>query len=225
MSVETNQPPALAVVDSLAVDVLTDNVSDTYVSKTTFAVSEFANVVLAGATGDLGRDAAGRQPGLRPAAALEDRRARAHAAVRHRHRRRDLHPQLPQPRARPRHGRGDRHHPRPLGPHGRAAGGDRRHRRAARPRRGDGARQSRHVQRARRAPEERHHLPRRPRADAGPDGGARRQGRQRRQGAPAARRPLLLQRRDPARQLLRDRPRGPSLPARTTRRNGGPTPT
>src|SRR5215218_7521844 len=50
MSVETNQPPALAVVDSLAVDVLTDNVSDTYVSKTTFAVSEFANVVLAGAT-------------------------------------------------------------------------------------------------------------------------------------------------------------------------------
>ena len=36
MSVETNQSPALAVVDSLAVDVLTDNVSDTYVSKTTF---------------------------------------------------------------------------------------------------------------------------------------------------------------------------------------------
>jgi 7,8-dihydropterin-6-yl-methyl-4-(beta-D-ribofuranosyl)aminobenzene 5'-phosphate synthase len=29
MSVETNQPPALAVVDSLAVDVLTDNASDT----------------------------------------------------------------------------------------------------------------------------------------------------------------------------------------------------
>ena len=34
MSVETNQPPALAVVDSLAVEVITDNVSDTYVSKT-----------------------------------------------------------------------------------------------------------------------------------------------------------------------------------------------
>jgi 7,8-dihydropterin-6-yl-methyl-4-(beta-D-ribofuranosyl)aminobenzene 5'-phosphate synthase len=50
MTVETNQPPALAVIDSLAVDVLTDNVSDTYVSKTTFAVSEFANVVLAGAS-------------------------------------------------------------------------------------------------------------------------------------------------------------------------------
>jgi 7,8-dihydropterin-6-yl-methyl-4-(beta-D-ribofuranosyl)aminobenzene 5'-phosphate synthase len=50
MSVETNQPPALAVVDSLAVDVLTDNVSDTYVSKTSFAVSEFANIVLGGAT-------------------------------------------------------------------------------------------------------------------------------------------------------------------------------
>lgn len=40
---------ALAVIDSLAVDVITDNVSDTYVSKTSFAVSEFANVVLAGA--------------------------------------------------------------------------------------------------------------------------------------------------------------------------------
>jgi 7,8-dihydropterin-6-yl-methyl-4-(beta-D-ribofuranosyl)aminobenzene 5'-phosphate synthase len=50
MTDETNQPPALAVIDSLGVDVLTDNVSDTYVSKTTFAVSEFANVVLAGAT-------------------------------------------------------------------------------------------------------------------------------------------------------------------------------
>jgi 7,8-dihydropterin-6-yl-methyl-4-(beta-D-ribofuranosyl)aminobenzene 5'-phosphate synthase len=45
-----SQTPALAVIDSLAVDVITDNVSDTYVSKTTFAVSEFANVVLGGAT-------------------------------------------------------------------------------------------------------------------------------------------------------------------------------
>ena len=96
---------------------------------------------------------------------------------------------------------------------------------AARPRRGDGARQSRHVQRTRRAPEERHHLPRRPRADAAPDGGARRQGRQRRQGAPAARRPFLLQRRDPARQLLRERPARTISAARTTRRNGGPIPT
>jgi 7,8-dihydropterin-6-yl-methyl-4-(beta-D-ribofuranosyl)aminobenzene 5'-phosphate synthase len=41
--------PALTVVDSLAVEVITDNVSDTYVSKTLFAVSEFANVVLGGA--------------------------------------------------------------------------------------------------------------------------------------------------------------------------------
>jgi len=41
---------SLAVLDSLAVEVITDNVSDTYVSKTSFAVSEFANVVLAGAT-------------------------------------------------------------------------------------------------------------------------------------------------------------------------------
>lgn len=40
----------LRPVDSLVVDVLTDNVSDTYVSKTGFAVSEFANVIRAGAT-------------------------------------------------------------------------------------------------------------------------------------------------------------------------------
>jgi 7,8-dihydropterin-6-yl-methyl-4-(beta-D-ribofuranosyl)aminobenzene 5'-phosphate synthase len=41
---------ALIPVDSLAVDVVTDDVSDAYVSKTLFAVSEFANVVRAGAT-------------------------------------------------------------------------------------------------------------------------------------------------------------------------------
>jgi 7,8-dihydropterin-6-yl-methyl-4-(beta-D-ribofuranosyl)aminobenzene 5'-phosphate synthase len=40
---------SLKPVDSLVVDVLTDNVSDAYVSKTLFAVSEFSNVVLAGA--------------------------------------------------------------------------------------------------------------------------------------------------------------------------------
>ena len=40
----------LKTLDSLAVDVLTDNVSDTYVSKTLFAVSEFANVIRGGAT-------------------------------------------------------------------------------------------------------------------------------------------------------------------------------
>jgi 7,8-dihydropterin-6-yl-methyl-4-(beta-D-ribofuranosyl)aminobenzene 5'-phosphate synthase len=45
----TGHAASLAVVDSLAVQVITDNVSDTYVSKTSFAVSEFANVVLAGA--------------------------------------------------------------------------------------------------------------------------------------------------------------------------------
>src|ERR1700759_1115567 len=39
----------LAPVDELTVDVLTDDVSDNYVSKTIFAVSEFANVVRAGA--------------------------------------------------------------------------------------------------------------------------------------------------------------------------------
>ena len=40
---------SLKAIDSLAVDVVTDDVSDTYVSKTLFAVSEFANVIAAGA--------------------------------------------------------------------------------------------------------------------------------------------------------------------------------
>lgn len=39
----------LVPLDALTVDVITDNVSDTYVSKTLFAVSEFTNVVNAGA--------------------------------------------------------------------------------------------------------------------------------------------------------------------------------
>jgi 7,8-dihydropterin-6-yl-methyl-4-(beta-D-ribofuranosyl)aminobenzene 5'-phosphate synthase len=41
---------SLSPLDSLTVDVLTDDVSDAYVSKTLFAVSEFADVVRAGAT-------------------------------------------------------------------------------------------------------------------------------------------------------------------------------
>jgi 7,8-dihydropterin-6-yl-methyl-4-(beta-D-ribofuranosyl)aminobenzene 5'-phosphate synthase len=40
----------LATLDSLGVAVLTDDVSDNYVSKTPFAVSEFANVVGSGAS-------------------------------------------------------------------------------------------------------------------------------------------------------------------------------
>jgi len=40
----------LATLDSLSVAVLTDDVSDNYVSKTRFAVSEFANVVRRGAS-------------------------------------------------------------------------------------------------------------------------------------------------------------------------------
>jgi 7,8-dihydropterin-6-yl-methyl-4-(beta-D-ribofuranosyl)aminobenzene 5'-phosphate synthase len=40
---------SLNPIDALTVDVLTDDVSDAYVSKTLFAVSEFANVVRAGA--------------------------------------------------------------------------------------------------------------------------------------------------------------------------------
>jgi len=45
----TDTSSSLRPVDSLSVDVLTDDVSDAYVSKTLFAVSEFANVVRAGA--------------------------------------------------------------------------------------------------------------------------------------------------------------------------------
>ena len=41
---------ALVTLDSLDVAVLTDDVSDNYVSKTPFAVSEFSNVVLGGAS-------------------------------------------------------------------------------------------------------------------------------------------------------------------------------
>lgn len=45
----TDVSSSLVPVDSLTVDALTDDVSDNYVSKTLFAVSEFANVVRAGA--------------------------------------------------------------------------------------------------------------------------------------------------------------------------------
>jgi hypothetical protein len=41
---------SLNPVHTLTVDVLTDDVSDPYVSRTLFAVSEFANIVRAGAT-------------------------------------------------------------------------------------------------------------------------------------------------------------------------------
>ncbi len=40
----------LATVDSLTVDVITDNMSDTYASKPAFATSEMANILKAGAT-------------------------------------------------------------------------------------------------------------------------------------------------------------------------------
>ena len=43
------QRPRSTPIDSLVVEVITDDVSDAYVSKTLFAVSEFSNVVLAGA--------------------------------------------------------------------------------------------------------------------------------------------------------------------------------
>ncbi len=47
---DSNDPASsLKQIDSLAVDVITDDVSDNYVSKTLFAVSEFASVIAAGA--------------------------------------------------------------------------------------------------------------------------------------------------------------------------------
>jgi 7,8-dihydropterin-6-yl-methyl-4-(beta-D-ribofuranosyl)aminobenzene 5'-phosphate synthase len=49
MAEASTRSPALKPIDSLVVDVITDDVSDAYVSKTLFAVSEFSNVVLAGA--------------------------------------------------------------------------------------------------------------------------------------------------------------------------------
>jgi 7,8-dihydropterin-6-yl-methyl-4-(beta-D-ribofuranosyl)aminobenzene 5'-phosphate synthase len=45
----TDVSRSLCPIDSLTVDVVTDDVSDNYVSKTLFAVSEFANIVRAGA--------------------------------------------------------------------------------------------------------------------------------------------------------------------------------
>ena len=50
MTVAGNSRIPLVPLDSLVVDVITDDVSDNYVSKTLFAVSEFANIVRAGAT-------------------------------------------------------------------------------------------------------------------------------------------------------------------------------
>src|SRR5215471_11843242 len=49
MAATSSPAPALKPIDSLVAEVITDDVSDTYVSKTLFAVSEFSNVVLAGA--------------------------------------------------------------------------------------------------------------------------------------------------------------------------------
>ena len=49
MTQSSEPASSLKAIDSLAVDVLTDDVSDTYASKTLFAVSEFANVIAAGA--------------------------------------------------------------------------------------------------------------------------------------------------------------------------------
>src|SRR5437763_17045790 len=49
MAAAKSPASALKTIDSLVVEVITDDISDTYVSKTLFAVSEFSNVVMAGA--------------------------------------------------------------------------------------------------------------------------------------------------------------------------------
>ena len=115
-----DRTPALSVIDSLAVEVITDNVSDTYVSKTLFAVSEFANVVLGGAKVISGETllAANLGYGLRLRSRvgktehvlLFDTGTEGAIFIRNC---RNL-------ALDPRRGRGDRRHPWPLGSHGRA---------------------------------------------------------------------------------------------------------
>jgi hypothetical protein len=51
----------LETLDSLSVAVLTDDISDNYVSKTAFATSEFSNVVLGRSQRTLRRSAAVRK--------------------------------------------------------------------------------------------------------------------------------------------------------------------
>ena len=153
MAETRTQSPALKPVDSLVVDVITDDVSDAYVSKTLFAVSEFTNVVLAGAKVISGETLLCAQPGPRPAAGVRGRRRPAHPAVRHRSGRRHFHAQLRQSRAPAGRGGEHRREPRALGSHGRASAGSRGDREGGRA--GHRPRQSRHVQRARGAPQER----------------------------------------------------------------------
>src|SRR6187401_1411743 len=123
MAEARTQSPALKPVDSLVVDVITDDLSDAYVSKTLFAVSEFTNVVLAEAGG------------VRHTLLFDTGPARRH-----------FHAQLYQSRA-PAGGGGEhRREPRALGSHGCASAGSRGDRQGGRA--GHRPRQSRHVQRA-----------------------------------------------------------------------------
>lgn len=66
----------LATVDSLTVDVITDNMSDTYASKPAFATSEMANILKAGATEISGETllVANLGYGLRLRTKVDDRR-------------------------------------------------------------------------------------------------------------------------------------------------------
>src|SRR5260370_6972138 len=107
----TNSPaPALKPIDSLIAEVITDDVSDTYVSKTLFAVSEFANVVLAGAKIISGEALLCANLGFGLKLVSGGRAGRG-----------DLHPQLRQPRNSLGLRRMHCGQPRTLGSHGRAS--------------------------------------------------------------------------------------------------------
>ena len=84
MAEASTRSPALKPIDSLVVDVITDDVSDAYVSKTLFAVSEFTNVVLAGAKVISGETLLCANLGLGLRLVSEAGGAQAHPAVRHR---------------------------------------------------------------------------------------------------------------------------------------------
>ena len=191
---------SLVPLDTLTVDIVTDDVSDNYVSKALFAVSEFANVVRAGAKALSGETLLCANLGF--GCRLVSTAADVHhtllfdtgpeGAI--------FHPQLRQSRYRAGRGRVHRGQPRPLGPYGCIAGDIGRDPRAGR--KGGGPRQPRNVQRARGPIEQRNDLPGGCRALRRRDGGAGGDGRQQPSRAVVARRAFLFERRDPSGQRL-----------------------
>ncbi len=222
MADDDDPAPGLAPVDSLVVDVVTDDVSDTYVSKTLFAVSEFANVILAGAKILSGEAllCANLGLGLRlvsKAGEIEhtllfDTGPEGTIFLRN----------CAEPRHSPGRGRMHRGQSRTLGSHGGASRHDRCDRARGRP--GCGPCQSGNVQRTRHQARERNRGARRQGPAPGCDGGTRSQGGQSARRPAAARSPLLLQRRNSTADTVRERPHRPSEPHRSERSMAtGPT--